>query len=40
MSSNPQIPPLVQEQLARLQQNTTELSIHYDAKTQLESEKT
>ena len=39
MSSNPQIPPLVQEQLARLQQTQQNLQSIMMQKQQLESEK-
>ena len=39
MSSNPQIPPVVQEQLARLQQTQQNLQSIMMQKQQLESEK-
>jgi len=39
MSSNPQIPPMVQEQLARLQQTQQNLQSIMMQKQQLESEK-
>ena len=39
MSSNPQIPPLVQEQLARLQQTQQNFQSIMMQKQQLESEK-
>jgi len=39
MSSNPQIPPAVQEQLARLQQTQQNLQSIMMQKQQLESEK-
>ena len=40
MSSNPQIPPVVQEQLARLQQTQQNFAIYYDAKTTVRIRKT
>ena len=39
MSSNPQIPPLVQEQLAKLQQTQQNFQSILMQKQQLESEK-
>jgi len=40
MSSNPQIPPLVARTASKITANTTELSIHYDAKTTVRIRKT